>query len=49
MRCRCTGDDWPRDPLTILRSRADPPAPGDEGLPTAYSNIESHWWDASQI
>jgi hypothetical protein len=43
------GDDWPSDPLTILRSRADPAGPGDAGLPATYRNIESHWWDASQV
>src|SRR5205814_373308 len=43
------GDDWPHDPLTILRSRPDPAAPADDGLPSAYANAETHWWDASQI
>jgi hypothetical protein len=43
------GDDWPRSPMTVLRSRADQPLSTDQGLPATYTNVESHWWDASQI
>jgi hypothetical protein len=45
------GDDWPSqpDPMTILRSRPALAQSGDEGQPTAYANIETHWWDASQL
>lgn len=45
------GDDWPSkpEPMTILRSLPDLARPGDEGLPTAYTNAETHWWDASQL
>ena len=43
------GDDWPQDPMTILRSAPDTTGPGDAGRPAAYTNIETHWWDGSQI
>jgi Animal haem peroxidase len=44
------GDDWPGGRMTVLPTRPDPPrGPGDEGRPTAYTNVETHWWDASQL
>lgn len=46
------GDDWPSPDgkMTILRSMPDPlRSAADEGQPATYRNIETHWWDASQI
>ncbi len=43
------GDDWPKKPMTILRSTRAPTTPADEGRPAAYVNTETHWWDGSQI
>jgi heme peroxidase len=48
------GDDWPEDPMRILRTRLDAtPASGGRvappnGPPT-YVNTATHWWDASQL
>jgi len=45
-------DDWPNTDgkMAILRSAPDPlRAPADEGQPATYRNIETHWWDGSQI
>lgn len=46
---RPPGDDWPQDPMVILRSRPDPAGEADAGLPACYASTETHWWDASQI
>ena len=43
------GDDWPENPMTILRTWPDAVDRTDEGLPAAYTNNETHWWDGSQI
>ena len=43
------GDDWYENPMTILRTPPDPKAAGDDGRPPAYANVETHWWDGSQI
>jgi hypothetical protein len=43
------GDDWPWDFISILRSHPDERRTGDEGWPDSYANVETHWWDASQI
>jgi len=44
------GDDWGGDEMVVLRSRADPAVgPGDAGQPATYRNIETHWWDGSQV
>ena len=43
------GDDWPDKRMSILKTTPDARRPGDEGRPAAYHNIETHWWDASQI
>ncbi|MCZ0955134.1 MAG: peroxidase [Rhodospirillaceae bacterium] len=41
------GDDWPGGKMRVPRSA---PAKGQrEGRPTAFTNVETHWWDASQI
>lgn len=42
-------DDWYEDPMTILRSAPDTVGPADAGQPNAFANIETHWWDGSQI
>jgi Animal haem peroxidase len=43
------GDDWPHAKLSILKTTPDARRPGDEGRPETYRNVETHWWDASQI
>lgn len=43
------GDPWPYDHISILRTAPDPTRPGDDGRPAAYTNVETHWWDGSQI
>ncbi|MCG5511707.1 peroxidase family protein [Ectothiorhodospira shaposhnikovii] len=43
------GDDWPEGKMTVLRAHADTRHPQDQGLPDAYTNVETSWWDASQI
>ena len=44
------GDDWPQNPMVVRRTRPDPEnAAADEGKPPAYRNVETHWWDASQM
>jgi hypothetical protein len=43
-------DDWPENPMRVLRTRADPTRPpGDDGYPPTYANTATHWWDASQL
>ncbi|WP_067502334.1 peroxidase family protein [Actinoplanes sp. TFC3] len=44
-------DPWPQKPMTIMRTPTDPTrAPGpDTELPPTTINVNSHWWDASQI
>ena len=43
-------DDWPERPMRI---RATQPMPGTTSNPRdrapLYANVETHWWDASQI
>ena len=43
------GDDdtWPKNPMTIERTRRDPSEDG-EGPPT-FVTSDTHWWDGSQI
>ena len=47
------GDDpWPDHPMRIMRTRPDPtrtPAEDAAGLPPTYVNVETHWWDGSQL
>jgi len=44
------GDDWPQGRMTVLPTLPDSHrGPEDEGRPNVYTNVESHWWDASQI
>ena len=42
-------DPWPSRPMRILKTPVAPPEPGDAQAPPAYRNVESHWWDASQV
>lgn len=43
------GDDWPGGAMRVPRSPAEPGGEGDAGRPACFRNIETHWWDASQI
>jgi Animal haem peroxidase len=44
------GDDWHENPMIVLRTRPDPTRPPDsDGAPPTYVNVNSHWWDGSQI
>ena len=40
-------DPWPDRPMRIPRTPSDPATPS--GMPPAYINHETHWWDGSQI
>ena len=45
-------DPWPERPMRIMRTRPDPTRTPEEdaaGLPPTYVNVESHWWDGSQL
>ena len=43
-------DGQPNGPLRVLATRSDPhTTPIDEGRPVTYRNVETHWWDGSQI
>ena len=42
------GDDWPDPQMRIPRTEPDPASPKSK-RPPAYVNLNSHWWDASQI
>jgi hypothetical protein len=46
-------DDWSDKSkdgkLLIPRTLEDPRTPHDEGMPAAYTNQVTHWWDGSQI
>ena len=44
-------DDWPSEErkMRFGRSRPDKEAYADRGLPPAFTNTESHWWDSGQI
>jgi hypothetical protein len=43
-------DDWPENPMRILRTRADPTRPpGADDFPPTFANTATHWWDGSQI
>ena len=44
------GDDWHESPMRIMRVMDDPTRTPDEAhLPPTHLNVETHWWDASQI
>jgi hypothetical protein len=42
------GDDWGAPSIKVPRS-VPSPAPTGSKRPPAYANLNSHWWDASQI
>jgi hypothetical protein len=42
-------DPWPARPMTIMRTRPDPTRPPGTTMPPTTVNVNSHWWDASQI
>jgi hypothetical protein len=43
-------DPWPERPMLIMRTPDDPTRPPDAGdFPQTHINVNSHWWDASQI
>jgi len=42
------GDDWPGGKMRVGHSVPDP-APAGSTRPPAYANLNSHWWDASQV
>ena len=41
-------DTWPDKAMRIRATEPDP-APAGSTRPPAYANLNSHWWDASQI
>ena len=43
------GDDWPEPPLQVMRTPDDPTSPPDSDLPPTHLNVNTHWWDGSQI
>jgi hypothetical protein len=42
------GDDWGAPSITVPRSVAEP-TPAGSTRPPAYANLNSHWWDGSQV
>ncbi len=42
-------DDWPEPPLLVHRTPNDPTTPPASDLPPTYLNVNTHWWDGSQI
>jgi hypothetical protein len=42
------GDDWGAPQMSVPASVPEP-APAGSTRPPAYANMNSHWWDASQI
>jgi hypothetical protein len=43
-------DPWPERPMRIMRTPDDPTRPKNvDGIPQTYVNVNSHWWDGSQI
>ena len=45
---KAPGDDWSDPSIRLPRTERDP-APAGSTRPPAYVNLNSHWWDASQI
>jgi Animal haem peroxidase len=44
------GDDWHENPMIVLRTRPDPTRPPNtDDQPPTYVNVNSHWWDGSQV
>jgi len=42
------GDSWPDPAIRVAATEPDP-APAGSTRPPAYANLNSHWWDGSQI
>ena len=42
-------DDWPEPPLQVMRTPDDPTTPPDSKLPPTHINVNTHWWDGSQL
>jgi hypothetical protein len=42
-------DPWPEGRMTVLPTDPDTPTALDAGLPAAYTNVETSWWDGSQV
>jgi len=42
------GDDWSDPQMRVPRTEPEPASPKSK-RPPAYANLNSHWWDASQI
>ncbi|WIM99604.1 peroxidase family protein [Actinoplanes oblitus] len=43
-------DTWPQKSMTIMRTPSDETRPADSaGMPPTSINVNSHWWDASQL
>jgi hypothetical protein len=42
------GDDWGAPSIRVPKSVPEP-APAGSTRPPAYANLNSHWWDASQV
>ena len=43
-------DDWPSPPLLVHRTPGDPTTPAEKNdLPPTFLNVNTHWWDGSQI
>ena len=44
------GDTWPGDRMTVLRTAPDrETTAADENRPPTFRNVETSWWDGSQI
>jgi hypothetical protein len=42
------GDDWGAPAISVAATEPDP-APAGSTRPPAYANLNSHWWDSSQV
>jgi hypothetical protein len=42
------GDTWPEKPMRVPKTEAEPAGPHAD-RPPRYANLNSHWWDASQV
>jgi len=43
------GDPWPHGPMNVLPTDPDRVHPEDVGRPATYTNVETSWWDGSQV
>ncbi|KHL17816.1 heme peroxidase [Mumia flava] len=43
------GDDWPEPPLQVMRTPEDRTSPPDSDQPPTHINVNTHWWDGSQL